>query len=175
MAEEREKDIERGARIRERIDALDHPSVEAALARIAEELGVSPRTVGNWRAGHVVPKTKRRQLAAALRTSTGYLLGETDDPSPPAGQDIEERLAAVETRMVDLATDETLSDCFATLAARITEVRGDLETQAATLSDLLLEMRALRQQVAGAALPGTAGSSKRTPDATPDRRDRSNG
>ena len=52
--------------------------------QLAEVLGVSVDTVRRWEQGKRTPDTDMLQkLAQALDTTTGYLLGETDDPRRP--------------------------------------------------------------------------------------------
>ncbi len=51
--------------------------------QVALDLGVSAPTVSDWEAGKISPTTKNLiQLAKLLHTSTDYLLGLSDDPSP---------------------------------------------------------------------------------------------
>lgn len=54
--------------------------------QLAEALGVSVDTVRRWEQGKRTPDTDMLQrLARALDTSTGYLLGEADDPALVGG------------------------------------------------------------------------------------------
>lgn len=54
--------------------------------QLAEALGVSVDTVRRWEQGKRPPDTEMLQrLAQALNTTTGYLLGETDDPALVGG------------------------------------------------------------------------------------------
>lgn len=48
---------------------------------LASVIGMHSNTVARWERGELVPRgTSLSKLAHALDTSTGYLLGETDDP-----------------------------------------------------------------------------------------------
>lgn len=70
-----------GKRIRERRLALKPRMTQAALAELLE---VSPKTVSHWENEERQPDFAMLQkIAHHLKTSMGYLLGETDDPSPP--------------------------------------------------------------------------------------------
>lgn len=49
---------------------------------LASAIGMHSNTVARWERGELVPRgTSLSKLAQALNTSTGYLLGETDDPT----------------------------------------------------------------------------------------------
>lgn len=51
---------------------------------LANAIGMHSNTVARWERGELVPRgTSLSKLAQALDTSTGYLLGETDDPAKP--------------------------------------------------------------------------------------------
>ena len=51
---------------------------------LAEAIGVSRQAIGLYEAGEREPDLSTLQkLARALGTSMSYLVGETDDPSPP--------------------------------------------------------------------------------------------
>lgn len=51
--------------------------------KLAKMLGVVPGTIGNWITGGRSPNKKiLPKVAKALETTTNYLLGETDDPTP---------------------------------------------------------------------------------------------
>jgi transcriptional regulator with XRE-family HTH domain len=51
---------------------------------LAEIVGFSVQTISRYENGEREPVASDLQkLASILRTSTAYLLGETDDPSPP--------------------------------------------------------------------------------------------
>ena len=48
---------------------------------LASVIGMHSNTVARWERGELVPRgTSLSKLAHALNTSTGYLMGETDDP-----------------------------------------------------------------------------------------------
>lgn len=64
-----------GSRIRAQRDAL-HISQDT----LAEMVGVQRNTVWRWENGKTSPGESLQSLAHALNTSTGYLMGETDDP-----------------------------------------------------------------------------------------------
>ena len=51
--------------------------------QLAELLNVHNNTVSKWENGSQEPRTKKViEIAHILKTSTAYLLGETDNPSP---------------------------------------------------------------------------------------------
>jgi transcriptional regulator with XRE-family HTH domain len=50
---------------------------------LAQKVNVARQTVSSWERGDFPPKQdKLMNIASALDTKVGYLLGETDDPSP---------------------------------------------------------------------------------------------
>lgn len=52
---------------------------------LAESVGVVRQTISSWENGTFAPEGKNlERLALSLKTSIAYLLGETDDPAPPA-------------------------------------------------------------------------------------------
>ena len=55
---------------------------QAGLSQVdlAQIIGVDVNTVWRWENGRSSPTRSIQKLAQALNTSTGYLLGETDDP-----------------------------------------------------------------------------------------------
>jgi transcriptional regulator with XRE-family HTH domain len=58
--------------------------IHLTQAELAEKIGVHEVTVRTWENTDKCPNTKTMpKLAAALETSVAYILGETDDPSPP--------------------------------------------------------------------------------------------
>lgn len=65
---------------------------------VATLIGVNENTVGRWASGKRQPGSlSLNQLAAVLDTSTDYLLGTTEDPTPPPSElgeltDMEQRL-----------------------------------------------------------------------------------
>ena len=68
----------------ERLRQLRHKQ-NLSQEELADRVGVHANTVSSWENG-VIPKTKRLQaLAKILGTTATYLLGETDDPNPAAG------------------------------------------------------------------------------------------
>lgn len=69
-----------GDRIKFLRDGLNQSQEELASA-----IGMHSNTVARWERGELVPRgTSLSKLAQALDTTTGYLLGETDDPAKPA-------------------------------------------------------------------------------------------
>ena len=68
-----------GDRIKFLRDGLNQSQEELASA-----IGMHSNTVARWERGELVPRgTSLSKLAQALNTTTGYLLGETDDPARP--------------------------------------------------------------------------------------------
>lgn len=68
-----------GERIRERREARGWTQV-----RLAQETGIPRATLANYESGRREPDLETIQrLAQALGTSMSYLVGETEDPSPP--------------------------------------------------------------------------------------------
>lgn len=66
-------------RIAEQLHAAGHTPTS-----LAAELGLRERTVERWAAGTFEPQARHLlELARSLGTSVGYLVGETDDPTPP--------------------------------------------------------------------------------------------
>ncbi len=66
-----------GDRIKFLRDGLNQSQEELASA-----IGMHSNTVARWERGELVPRgTSLSKLAQALDTTTGYLLGETDDPA----------------------------------------------------------------------------------------------
>ena len=51
---------------------------------LAQMIGVDVNTIWRWENGRSSPVRSIQKLAQALDTTTGYLLGETDDPAKPA-------------------------------------------------------------------------------------------
>lgn len=51
---------------------------------LAQVIGVDVNTIWRWENGRSSPARSLQKLAQALDTTTGYLLGETDDPAKPA-------------------------------------------------------------------------------------------
>lgn len=71
--------VDIGRRIRERRARLGWTQ-----DRLAKEAGIPRPTLANYEAGRREPDLETVQkLAHALNTSMSYLVGETDDPSPP--------------------------------------------------------------------------------------------
>lgn len=59
---------------------------------LAEHVGVTKTTIVDWERGRYFPEGENlKNLAKALDVSVAYLLGETDDPSPPGGQPPQEK------------------------------------------------------------------------------------
>lgn len=70
-----------GQRIQERIDATG-----ISQADIARAIGVSPQAVSKIVRGDTHQPQRLYQIARTLKTTPEYLLGETDDPSGPLGE-----------------------------------------------------------------------------------------
>lgn len=51
---------------------------------LAQVIGVDVNTIWRWENGRSSPARSLQKLAQALDTTTGYLLGETEDPQAPA-------------------------------------------------------------------------------------------
>lgn len=62
-------------------------------ARICKEAGFSPSMLNNIWHGHIPNAKTLRDLAVALCTSTDYLVGLTDDPTPSHRRENDERQA----------------------------------------------------------------------------------
>ena len=55
---------------------------------VADSAGVSVNTIVDWEKGRYFPEGENlKNLAKILQVSAAYLLGETDDPSPPGARD----------------------------------------------------------------------------------------
>lgn len=67
---------------------------------IAAKIGVSSHTVYRWATGSTQPTSINLGfLADVLQTSTDYLLGNTDDPTPPKRSQVD--LTTMEYRLID--------------------------------------------------------------------------
>lgn len=78
-------DVDLGARIRE----LRQRRGET-LAGVASRVGIAKTTLHGYENNRREPDIETlRRLAKALETSSGYLLGETNDPSPLPGGDLD--------------------------------------------------------------------------------------
>lgn len=56
---------------------------------LADRIGVQRNTVWRWENGKAKPEAETvSKIASALNVSTGYLLGETDDPEPLQEQQV---------------------------------------------------------------------------------------
>lgn len=67
---------------------------------IAAKIGVSGHTVYRWSMGSTQPSSVNLSLLAeALSTSTDFLLGNTNDPTPPKRSQVD--LTAMEYRLID--------------------------------------------------------------------------
>ena len=84
-----------GYRIKERRKSLDMTQVE-----LAKLIGTEPQTIHKYEHNIVtnIPIERLLKLAEALRTSTSYLLGDTDDPDDKSFR----------ATAVDLAWQETI-------------------------------------------------------------------
>jgi transcriptional regulator with XRE-family HTH domain len=146
--DDKDKDPERGGRIRERRLAV-RGRTQAQLARL---LGVGERTFQGWEAGYTVPAVKLPILAHALGTTPEYLLGETDDPT--GGADLDQRLARLEALTGALADDRISGeqsaragfDAVAKLVSALTkDLERRLDAQAETLSTLHAQLEEIRR------------------------------
>lgn len=69
---------------------------------IAAKIGVSSHTVYRWATGSTQPTSLNLSiLAEVLKTSSDYLLGLTDDPTPPTKNITPESLSAKERQLID--------------------------------------------------------------------------
>jgi len=67
---------------------------------IAAKIGVSSHTVYRWVTGSTQPTSINLGLLAdVLQTSTDYILGNTDDPTPPKRSQVD--LTTMEYRLID--------------------------------------------------------------------------
>lgn len=84
-----------------RTEALKTKS-RLSLKEISEKMGVSDNTVGRWLRGDVQPTSLNlSMLAEVLKTSSDYLLGLTDDPTPPTKNITPESLSAKERKLIE--------------------------------------------------------------------------
>jgi transcriptional regulator with XRE-family HTH domain len=59
-------------------------NMKLTQAQFGELLGTDGNTVSRWERGVLdIGKKRMRNIAAAISTTVAYLIGETDDPSPP--------------------------------------------------------------------------------------------
>jgi SOS-response transcriptional repressor LexA len=72
-----------GDRIRKRLDAIGEPADSGGQSWLARIVGMKQQGIASIIAGDVERPRKLREIAAALKTSQEYLLGETNDPTPP--------------------------------------------------------------------------------------------
>lgn len=140
-----EKDLARGARIRELREAEGH-----SRKTFAEVMHVSPRTIYAWEEeGGTMDHAKLAFLAANLHTSTEYLLH------------------GVERKVKIPVDDVPVPIAERRLGQRFTAVEGRLATVESALADLVASIEDLIQ--ARVAKPGGApprSSSKRSGEAT---------
>ena len=67
---------------------------------IAKKIGRNGHTVYRWITGSTQPTSLNLSLLAeSLKTSTDYLLGNTDDPTPPKRSQVD--LTDMEYRLID--------------------------------------------------------------------------
>lgn len=69
-------------RIRKRLAEIGRPADSGGQSWLAREVGMKQQGIASILAGVVERPRKLREIAAALKTSQEYLLGETSDPSP---------------------------------------------------------------------------------------------
>ena len=66
-------------RIKQKREEMDISQIE-----LAEHLSVSQQTIGSWEVGRTAPSHETlNALAGFFNVSVDYLLGRTNDPSPP--------------------------------------------------------------------------------------------
>ena len=104
------------------------------LEQIADVVGVGKSTVRKWETGMIanMRRDKIASLAKALGVTPAYLMGweDTEDPSPPAKQDIPDRNiiriagrdGSYEERIL---TDEQI-DALKVLLSQLPDASGDL-------------------------------------------------
>lgn len=73
-----------GDRIRKRLNDIGHPADSGGQSWLARETGMKQQGIASILAGDVERPRKLREIAAVLKTSQEYLLGETNDASAPA-------------------------------------------------------------------------------------------
>lgn len=84
---------------------------------MAEILRTKRGTVAAWEAGHRIPElTKVYGAAEYFRVSVDYLLGRSDDPTPPTKEESEER-----KRLRALAEDPMFTDLLMKVPGDLTE------------------------------------------------------
>ena len=84
-----------GARIRELMDQK-----EMTPGDLTKQLLIGTATLWRWKSGRNEPSAAHlQQLAAILDTNVGFLLGETDDPTPPKQEVME--LTPMERKLLD--------------------------------------------------------------------------
>jgi transcriptional regulator with XRE-family HTH domain len=77
------KVVNRGVLMSESLIAKKRTELKLSQQELADIAGVSLHTVFRAEKGNNVNTASIQAIATALKTSVGYLTGETDDPSPP--------------------------------------------------------------------------------------------
>lgn len=72
-----------GDRIRERLIAKGHDPSDGGQTWLAKRIGMTQQGVEAILGGRSKRPRLLKEISEALATSEAYLLGETDDPSPP--------------------------------------------------------------------------------------------
>ena len=84
---------------------------DISQAALAKKLGVSTSTLGNYESGIRKPDLEMLvNIAVFFDVSTDYLLGLTDDPTPPAQRNAKKKLPQEEQPMNIVNYGEPLSD-----------------------------------------------------------------
>ena len=62
-------------------------STELRAAELERQIGIKPKKINDWSSGRTKSYEKYiPQIAAYFHVSTDYLLGKTDDPTPPGAE-----------------------------------------------------------------------------------------
>ena len=137
------------------------------------------RTVQAWENRNVVPRRETLvQIARLNGHSLAYLLTGEDTPDPDPGKDLESRLRSVEGRLDTAITERRGEDARPmTIAALVASLRGEdegvtltaLREAVAVLAEqteaIVLELAALRREVAAPQRSDKAEPRRRTPRA----------
>lgn len=118
---------------------------------LEERTGVSQSAISRYAKGRDIDPTHAAALAIALETSTAYLNGETDDPSPkasdpalPEHETLESALLrALDKRRHTLADTRAVEDALSS-AVGLAKAVGDLDSLAAAWLDAAAALRLAR-------------------------------
>lgn len=123
LSEEEDIDPERGDRIREMIERI------GTHVAAANEVGVTPRTVGRWCEGRGIKAEHRAPLAHYLNTTIAYLMyGEQD---APAQHIVLEQLDRIENKLDDLLERLKPSETLEDVADQAARLRDDTQPKPA--------------------------------------------